>query len=492
MSITATTAPAAPADRVSLERAETASPQWSRRIAADVVGFLDVLAVVAGGMIPAAVYAAVGGMQLDWIRHLQVCLVAAVIVYGCLRHFAMYDTGRIHDFPVEPRRLAFSLALAQIALLGIGLPFAPTDAHLWVWYAAWLSTGFMMLLVIRCAARAVLARWTRAGAFDARIAVYGSGSVARRVEQHLRTADLGIRFAGSYDDRNDDSRIERDAPELTGNLNDLVAVARSGAIDRIIIALPQTAALRTAEIARRLEPLPVSLHIVTHIASDLVEAGPSHKVSSVGSVGLIDVKSKPLADWSRVVKALEDYVLASILLVLSLPVLVVIAVAIRLDSPGPVFFRQRRRGLNSRVFEVWKFRTMHVAEDGPQIRQARRDDPRVTRVGRFLRRSSLDELPQLFNVLRGEMSLVGPRPHALAHDDHFEETIARYANRQQVKPGITGLAQANGLRGETETRDKIERRLAMDLQYVNGWSLWLDLKILALTALRLVSARDAY
>jgi Undecaprenyl-phosphate glucose phosphotransferase len=426
------------------------------------------------------------------MKHLQMCLICAVIVYGCLKNFGMYDTERLHDLPLHPTRLAASLGITFLAVLGLGLPFAPKEMHLWIWYAVWMGLSFTLLLDVRYAARIALARLTRDGVFDTRVAVYGSGIVASRVEKHLSDSSHGIRFAGLFDDRADANRVEGSGPDIAGRLDELVRMARIGEIDRIIIALPQSADARTQQIARRLEHLPVSLHVVTHIASDLVEAGPAHRVSSVGTVGLIDVKQKPLADWSRVVKIVEDYLLGTLLLVALLPVFALIALAIKLDSNGPVFFRQRRRGQNHRIFEVLKFRTMHVLEDGADLKQVTRDDPRVTRIGRALRWLGLDELPQLVNVLRGEMSIVGPRPHALAHDDHFGDTVDRYANRHQVKPGITGLAQISGYRGETETKEKIERRLALDLEYVNSWSFWLDIKILALTILRGVCSKNAY
>lgn len=478
-----------------LPRAIAIQPEkrrWSRRIAVDLVGFADALAIVAGGMIPALIYSSGGGLAIDWMKHLQTCLVCAIIVYGCLKNFGMYDTERLHDLPLHPSRLAASLGITFLAVLGLGLPFAPKEMHLWIWHAVWLSVSFTLLIDVRYIARLALARLTRSGAFDTHVAVYGSGAVARRVEEHLSSPGLGIRFAGLFDDRGDVSRLDRTGPQIAGRLDQLVARARSGEIDRIIIALPQTADARTQQIARHLEHLPVSLHVVTHIASDLIETGPAHSVSSIGSVGLIDVKSKPLADWSRLVKAVEDYVLGALLLVGLLPVFAIVALAIKLDSNGPIFFRQRRRGLNHRVFEVLKFRTMHVLEDGADLKQVTRDDPRVTRIGRALRWLSLDELPQLVNVLRGEMSLVGPRPHALAHDDHFGDTVDRYANRHQVKPGITGLAQIGGYRGATETKEKIERRLALDLEYVKTWSLWLDLEILALTLMRGLCSKNAY
>ncbi len=472
--------------------ANPTSGRWSRRVAADIVGFLDAACVLIGGIVPAVIYKSGGGLPIHWPKYLQLCLVSALIVYGCLRNYGMYDTNRMHDFPTDPKRLGASLSIAFLAMLGLGSPFAPHDVHLWIWFGAWLSISFMLLLHLRHAARHVLAKMTRSGAFASSIAVYGSGTIARRVQAHLGNPDLGIRFAGLFDDRGDAKRVDGDAPEIRGRLSDLIAKARSGEIDRIIVALPQGADLRTQHIARRLEQLPVSLHVVTHIASDLVDEEAQHRVSNLGPVGLIDVKPKPLADWSRLVKNAEDRVLGPILLVLASPLLALIAVAIKLEGPGPVLFWQRRRGLNHEVFEVAKFRTMHVLEDGADIAQATRNDPRVTRVGWYLRRLSLDELPQLLNVVRGEMSLVGPRPHALAHDEKFEEILARYANRNQVKPGMTGLAQVKGFRGEIETPEMLEKRLEQDLAYVSGWSLWLDLKILVMTPIRCCMATSAY
>ncbi len=476
-----------------LDVARSVAPRrWSRRIAADIVGFFDAIAVVAGGFVPAVIYATSGGMAIDWPKYLQLCLVSAIIVYGCLRNFGMYDMNRMHDFPTDARRIGASLVVAFLAMLGLGSPFAPQDVHLWIWFAASLSMSFMLLLHLRHLAKFVLARLTKAGAFDATVAVYGSGLIARRVHDHLVDPALGIRFAGLFDDRTDGTRVQGEGPDVTGRLDDLIARARKGEIDRIIVALPQSADQRTQQIARRLEQLPVSLHVVTHISSDLVDQAAKHRVSSLGPVGLLDVKPQPLADWSGLVKSVEDRVLGLPLLLLAMPLLLLAAVAIKLDSSGPVFFRQRRRGLNMDVIEVLKFRTMHVLEDGVEVPQATRNDPRVTRVGRTLRRLSIDELPQLINVLRGEMSLVGPRPHALAHDAQFADILARYPNRHQVKPGVTGLAQINGFRGEIETPEMLEKRLEQDLAYLANWSLWLDLKILVLTPIRCFFTKTAY
>ena len=470
----------------------TSRSRRSRRIAIVIVGLVDAWTVVLGGIVPALIYAKVAGLAVSWPQHIQACLVTGAIVYFILANAQMYDTTRLHDLPIAPSRLLTALVVACIAVLGLGLPFGPKDVHLWIWYAVWVSASFTMLLGVRIVAHHALKRLTAAGHFDTSIAVYGGGVIAERVQSHLADPRLGIRFAGVFDDRQEANRIDPTTPTVTGRLDDLVALARSGRLDQIIIALPQAADRRTAMIARQLEPLPVSVHIVTHIVSDLVDEGPLHNVSNIGPVGLLDVKSKPFADWARIVKKVEDYVLGGILLVLALPLMALIAVAIRLDSPGPIMFRQARRGFNLVPFDVLKFRTMSVIETGADIRQATENDPRVTRVGRILRRFSLDELPQLVNVMRGEMSLVGPRPHAVVHDDRFSELLARYTNRHQVLPGVTGLAQARGFRGETETVEKLEQRIVQDLEYIRTWSLWLDLKILAMTFVRVLTGHNAH
>lgn len=493
MSFTPTLQPAGGAELAGLPAAVAGATQkrWSRQVAVDIVGLLDVAAVVAGAIVPATIYSYTGGLVTNWTSILQSALVTSIIFAWAMRNCNMYDTQLLHDFPSQPSLLLSSLAIAVFSVLGLGLPFAPRDVHMWVWYAAWTSTSFMLLLWIRIMARMVLARLTAAGRFDTRIAVYGAGPVARRVHDHLRSSASGICFAGVFDDRGAD-RLNTDGLNVDGTLEQLIAAGRDGRIDQIVIALPQAADRRMASIAAKLEQLPVSVHIVTHISSDLVDGAPAHRVSSLGGVGLLDVKAKPLADWAPFLKRAEDKILGTILLVAALPIMALVAIAIKLDSRGPVLFRQRRRGLNHKTFEVMKFRTMSVMEDGPSIMQATTNDPRITRVGALLRRTSLDELPQLFNVLRGDMSLVGPRPHALSHDDHWGETMETYFNRHQVKPGITGLAQVSGFRGEATSTEVIEQRVKHDLAYIRSWSLGLDLKILVRTVSAVLFGKNAY
>lgn len=466
--------------------------RWSRQVAADLVGLFDALSVLAGAAVSAVIYQRIGGVVAEPMLLVQSSLAGAIIVCMCLRMWGLYDTSRMHEFPLCPARLLAALLLGIGGVLGLGLPRAIAETHVAIWFFTWLAASYTLLVLCRGVARRTLARLTAQGRFHERIAVFGAGEIARRVQEFLSDPRLAIELAGVYDDRMSDGRIDRDALFLSGRLDELIEHARHDDIDRIVVALPQSAGDRVASVARRLEQLPASIHIVTHIASDLVDVDRPHKVSSLGTVGLLDVKKKPLADWAHVVKVLEDLILGSLFFVISLPFLPLIAAAIKLDSPGPVFFRQRRRGLNKRVIEVIKLRTMTVLEDGADVRQATPGDRRVTAVGRFLRRTSLDELPQLVNVLRGEMSLVGPRPHALIHDEQFGEQLETYANRHQVKPGITGLAQVRGFRGEAGTPDRIEARVNADIEYIRTWTLGLDLKILAQTVRAIISGNNAH
>jgi Undecaprenyl-phosphate glucose phosphotransferase len=464
-----------------LETENVGRARWSRQVAADLVGLADAIAIVFGSMLPALIYKSGAGLAISWTQISQTGLIAAIVAVSCLRNWGLYDTSRMNHFPIEPQRLAGAVAIGCAAIFGLGLPFAPGGAYAWMWYAVWLSASFTLILGSRMMARLVLARLTASGRFDTRVAVFGAGVISRRVHDYLADPTLGIRFVGVFDDRQGQDRLNPEGLIVSGRLDDLIAMGRAGGVDQIVIALPQAADRRAAEVARKLEQLPVSLHVVTHISSDLVDSTALHRVSNLGPVGMLDVKRKPLADWGPLLKRMEDYGLAALLVVLTSPLLLFCALAIRIESGGPVLFKQRRRGLNQKVIEVLKFRTMSVMEDGNNVRQATVGDARVTRVGRILRRTSLDELPQLFNVLKGEMSLVGPRPHALVHDEQWGQILETYANRHQVKPGITGFAQVRGWRGATETPDKMQARVEHDLAYIANWSLGRDLKILAQT-----------
>jgi len=288
---------------------------------------------------------------------------------------------------------------------------------------------------------------------------------------------------GYYDDRRSAEHrvVAADLAQISGTTNDLVRAALAGQIDRIYIALPMRAELRIKALIDRLSELPVDvLYVPDFFLFNMLQARWEH----VGDANVVNVVTMPFLGVSGLTKRLEDIVLSSLILMLIALPLLVIALAVRLDSKGPVLFRQRRYGLNGKEFEIWKFRTMTVAEDGADFVQVRPGDARVTRLGTFLRGTSLDELPQFINVLRGDMSIVGPRPHPVALDEQHRRLIPHYYFRFKIRPGITGLAQVNGFRGPTDTLDKMQGRIQHDIRYIDSWSLWLDLKIVLLTLVR--------
>jgi polysaccharide biosynthesis protein PslA len=272
------------------------------------------------------------------------------------------------------------------------------------------------------------------------------------------------------------------------SLDDLIEHAGAGRVDEIFIALPWHAERRISALVDRLAHLPVDLKL----CPDRVGYAQAMVIGeSLAGVAVAVLHRQPIRDWGRIAKRAMDVGLSAVLLVLLAPLLAAIALAIRLDSPGPALFRQPRQGFNQDAFELLKFRTMRHDPGAPFV-QACANDERVTAVGRWLRRNSLDELPQLINVLRGEMSVVGPRPHPVVLNAAFMRHIQRYATRHRVKPGITGLAQINGWRGETDTEEKMAGRVSNDLYYIENWSLLLDLKIIALTVLTGFARRNAY
>ena len=300
-----------------------------------------------------------------------------------------------------------------------------------------------------------------------------------------------MRLAGVYDDRRVERTVEASAEpmQLAGNFAGLVEDARAGRIDYVFIALPTRAEKRIVELVNRLADTTATVYVIPDLfISDLMRA----QWTTLGGLPAVSVFDSPFDGVNGWLKRAEDLALGALFLALAALPMLAIAIGVALSSPGAVLFRQRRYGLNGRVVEVLKFRTMTAADDGAKVVQARHDDPRITRFGRFLRASSLDELPQLLNVLAGSMSLVGPRPHAVAHNEEYRRLIHGYMLRHKVKPGITGWAQVNGWRGETDTLEKMQKRVAHDLEYVQNWSLWLDLRILAMTFVVVASRRNAY
>ena len=359
------------------------------------------------------------------------------------------------------------------------------------WLVMWLSMSYGGFLLLRIGVAWQIEQWRRDGRLSVNVAVIGSGALADSLVEHLTGhADTSFSIVGIFTLEEAGQPHEAAPHQVVGDIDDLVRLAQENAIDDIVVALPWDAAADLARVMKKLHTLPVNVRLAPE-ALDLPI--PPRGFSSLAGVPMLDLYERPLSGWSLILKAVEDRILAALILVLVLPLLVLIAILIRLNSPGPALFRQRRYGFNNNEITVFKFRTMRWTEEAEtDTPQATRDDPRITPVGGFLRRTSLDELPQLFNVLRGDMSLVGPRPHAVAHNHMYAEIIDDYLSRHRVKPGITGWAQVNGLRGETDTPEKMQDRVRHDLYYIDHWSLLFDLKILFLTIFVGFVNRHAY
>ena len=365
-----------------------------------------------------------------------------------------------------------------------------------VWLASWFFTGLVLLIGLRVVIGRLVRAATDGGVLERRAVLVGGGPEAVELIRALRNEPANdIRICGIFDDR-EDARVpalNEGLPKL-GRIDELLEFGRQAEIDMLIVALPMAAEQRLLELLKTLWVLPVDIRLSAR-ASRLRFRPRSY--SYVGAVPFLDLFDKPIADWDSVAKACFDRCFGWLMLVLLSPVMLATALAVKLDSPGPVMFRQKRYGFNNELIEVFKFRSMYVDQaDADAAKLATRDDPRVTRVGRFIRKASLDELPQLINVaLKGNLSLVGPRPHAVqakAADRLYEQVVDGYFARHRVKPGITGWAQVSGWRGETDTQEKLERRVEHDLFYIENWSVIFDLYILLLTPFRLLSTENAY
>jgi putative colanic acid biosynthesis UDP-glucose lipid carrier transferase len=357
---------------------------------------------------------------------------------------------------------------------------------------SWFALAPLLLCGLRIVVRLGLRVVRAQGHNTRRVAILGCTRDAERLAEALDELPwLGLKLQGLYDDRSEKRRHVPKHPRCTvlGTSRDLIGLCRQRAIDVVYVALPLRAELRTAEIVSALSDTTVTVYMVADfLYYNLLRA----HWSQVGGIPVVSLHNSPFEGVVAWVKRLEDLVLGSlIVLVTALPMLL-IAAAIKLSSPGPIFFRQWRYGLCGKKIRILKFRTMKVCEDGPTVRQVSKNDARVTRIGRFLRRTSLDEFPQFLQVLTGELSLVGPRPHAIAHNEQYRTLIHGYMLRHMVKPGITGWAQVNGWRGETADLQKMEQRVLHDLEYIRNWNLLLDLKIIFLTVFGTKKSRNAY
>ena len=408
--------------------------------------------------------------------------------------FAMTFPGNLARDTANAAELARGIAIEWLATVALLLLLGWVSGTLANFDArAILAWGVATPLALFAAHRLVpmLLPWLLAAEGLQRTAVIaGANGLGRDLGAHLRARPLtGIRFAGYFDDRATPRGGDPGTGRNLGNLGQLAEYVRAQHIDMIYITLPMTAQPRILALLEALHDTTASIYFAPDIfLCDLMQA----RVQTIGGLPVLAVRESPFYGMDGLVKRASDIVLASAILVLIAPLMLAIALAVKSGSPGPVLFKQRRYGLDGREIVVYKFRSMSTLEDGGVVTQATRGDPRVTPLGALLRKYSLDELPQFINVLQGRMSVVGPRPHAVAHNEMYRKLIRSYMVRHKVRPGITGLAQVNGLRGETDTLDKMRARVECDLAYLRNWSLLLDLKIVFMTVVVVLRKQNAY
>ena len=465
----------------------------SPRMVAGLVRIIELLAVFAIGLGAYVVIVAPShGADYRYALPLAVAPIAAILLLQTARSYDSTTFGSLSD---QAGRIvaAWTLVFAAFAVAIFFFKLGTFYSRLW--FAAWYVGGLVFFLVDRTVLAMTVARWNRDGRFQRRAIIVGGGDNAAELIRSLEgSSERQIQICGIFDDRSGDRspKIVQGYPRL-GTITELVEFGRIAKIDMLIVSLPITAENRLLEILKKLWVLPVDIRLSAH--TDKLRFRP-RSYSYIGAVPFLDVIERPIADWDNLTKRIFDIVVASLGLFVLAPVLVMTAIAIRIDSRGPVLFRQKRYGFNNEVIDVFKFRSMYVDKCDYEAKTAvTRDDPRVTPVGRIIRKTSLDELPQLFNVLIGNLSLVGPRPHAVGSNTAnqlWESVVDGYFARHKVKPGVTGWAQVNGWRGEVDTQEKLQARVAHDLYYIENWSLLMDLRILVKTPFALLNTKNAY
>src|SRR3954470_1134247 len=418
---------------------------------------------------------------------------AAIIVHYMVAELGgMYRSWRGVSTNREVVAVLSTWLVALAVLVGIGFASGRFVDVPRVILGTWLL-GTALLLVLRHNFLRSAQKWLwQRGLNTNGCAIVGVTELGIQLAQNLtQMPELGLRLAGYYDDRPPERspQLPPGVKQRIGDIDDLIADARAGFIDRIYITFPMRAEERIRGVLTKLADTTASVYIVPDF---FVFQMLHSRWTDIGGLPAVSVFENPLYGVDGLLKRAFDLLAAALLLVLLAVPFLVVAIAVKLTSRGPIFFRQRRYGLDGREILVWKFRTMTVCEDGHNIKQASQQDSRVTKLGAVLRRTSIDELPQLFNVLEGSMSLVGPRPHAAAHNEQYRKMIEGYMLRHKVKPGITGLAQVRGWRGETDTLEKMQRRVECDHEYIREWSLWLDVRILFRTVLVVLAAKNAY
>ncbi len=447
-------------------------------------------AIIAGSLWAAcSIYGVLWPVQYNWAA---ICAVAFFLWFA--ENNGLYSSRRGILLREETIQIIKTWLYSVVGLLLLAYLAHKSTAYSRRIILTWVALAPVCLVGIRCSLH-ILLRYVRALAYNPRkVAIVGLSELAGRVAHVIHgRPDLGMELSGFYDDRQPNNGrtlgVNISLAPIRGDFDSLLQDARTGLVDVIYVVSPLRAEQRVKDLLYKLADTTASVYVVPDFFTfDLLRA----RWISLDGIPAVSIHDTPFDGVDGVFKRMEDIIVASICLVVVAMPMALIAIGIRLSSPGPILFRQRRYGINGEKIDVLKFRTMIVCENGASVNQAKENDPRVTKVGRFLRTTSMDELPQFINVLQGQMSIVGPRPHAVAHNEEYRSLLQGYMLRHKVKPGITGWAQVNGLRGETDTIDKMQMRLQFDLDYIRNWSPYFDLIIILKTIHIVFLGKNAY
>ena len=422
----------------------------------------------------------------------ELALLIGILVSALmLSRFGLYRPWRGASLLNELGRITLAWIAVGGVLVALAFFTKMGATYSRVWGFSWFGLTWVLLVMSRMVLRSAL-QWLRARGYNSRrvVVVSSQGLGATVAEQILKAPWAGLQIVGIFGEPHSVVAERGLAIPVLGGVQDVLDFVNHERVDQVWLALPLSEEQQILALVEKLRNTTVDIRLVPEVSA-LRLLGRS--IMEMAGLPVVELSVSPMTGSNRFVKAIVDRVLAILILLLISPLMILIAAAVKWTSPGPVFFAQLRHGWDGKEFEMYKFRTMidHQESDG-QVTQALRDDPRLTTIGKFLRSTSLDELPQFFNVLEGSMSIVGPRPHAVAHNHHYRRLIDDYMRRHKVKPGITGWAQVNGFRGETDTLEKMEKRVQHDLFYIENWSVWLDLRILTLTLLKAWNNKNAY
>ena len=471
-----------------------AAPAMSPIVLAGFVRMIETTLIVAVGV---AIYAGYLAFEdgFAWRYGIAIGAIATLSMLA----FQVADIYQVQAFRGHEKqymRLASAWSVVFCIVISASFFLKAGEQFSRFWLGSYYIVGLLSLVVWRRILFLMVRKWTREGRLSRRTVIVGGGPAGETLTENFRSQkDTDVELIGLFDDRGDDrTGTEFGALRKLGSVDDLVEFGRRTRVDLVVFSLPISAEGRILQMLKKLWVLPVDIRLAAH--TNKLQFRP-RSYSFLSGVPVIDVADRPIADWDVVMKWLFDKIVGSLALLLLSPLLLLTALAVKLDSRGQVLFKQKRYGFNNDLIEVYKFRSMYTDQsDATAARLVTKGDPRVTRVGRIIRKTSLDELPQLFNVVfKGNLSLVGPRPHAVnakAETRRYDEAVDGYFARHRVKPGITGWAQINGWRGETDTQEKIQKRVEHDLYYIENWSVLLDLSILLRTPFALLKTENAY